>query len=77
MASTSPHNHSDLLRRYAEGELTWRSLQESGFDNYIQVLAGLGEMGLRPPIAAMEGPNVEARTRGRALVRRLLRGRPG
>ena len=47
-----------LLRRYAAGALSWHALQmEHGFDNYRQVLAGLGELGLRPPIAAMVGPN--------------------
>ncbi len=62
-----------LLRQYAAGEITWHSLQERGFDNYVEVLAGLGELGLRPPVAAMEGPNVEARRRGRALIRQALR----
>jgi hypothetical protein len=66
-------NRDTLLRAYAAGTVTWRTLQDSGFDSYLQVLAGLGELGLRPPIAAMVGPNVAARTRGRALIRRLLR----
>ena len=70
------HDREDLLRRYAAGEVTWRALQERGFDNYLQVLGGLGELGLRPPIASMHGPNVEARERGRALLRRLLRDQP-
>jgi len=63
----------ELLRRYAAGGITWHSLQERGFDNYVEVLAGLGELGLRPPVAPMEGPNVEARRRGRALIREALR----
>ncbi len=62
-----------LIRQYAAGEITWHSLQQSGFDNYVQVLGGLGELGLRPPVAPMEGPNVEARRRGRALIREALR----
>ena len=62
-----------LLRRYAEGEVTWRELQARGFDDYVAVLAGLGEMGLRPPIAPLEGPNREARERGRAIIRQALR----
>ncbi|HLY58704.1 MAG TPA: hypothetical protein VKS60_24285 [Stellaceae bacterium] len=61
-----------LIRQYAAGEITWHALRERGFDNYVQVLAGLGELGLRPPVASMEGPNVEARQRGRRLLRRLL-----
>jgi len=52
-----------LIRQYAAGEITWRALRERGFDNYVQVLGALGELGLRPPIAPMEGPNVEAVTR--------------
>jgi hypothetical protein len=64
-----------LIRQYAAGEVTWRALQERGFDNYVQVLGALGEFGLRPPIAPMEGPNVEARLRGRALIREALRAR--
>jgi hypothetical protein len=64
-----------LIRRYAAGEITWHELREQGFDDYVQVLGALGELGLRPPIAAMTGPNVEARLRGRALIREALRGR--
>ena len=64
-----------LIRRYAAGEITWHDLREQGFDDYVQVLGALGELGLRPPIAAMTGPNVEARLRGRALIREALRGR--
>jgi hypothetical protein len=62
-----------LIRQYAAGEMTWRALRERGFADYVEVLAGLGELGLRPPVAPMEGPNVEARRRGRALIREALR----
>jgi hypothetical protein len=55
-----------LIRQYAAGEITWHTLQERGFDTYVQVLAGLGELGLRQPIAPMDGPNREWRERGRA-----------
>jgi hypothetical protein len=65
-----------LLRQYAAGEATWSSLRERGFADYIEVLGGLGELGLRPPIAPMEGPNVEARLRGLAILREALRARP-
>jgi hypothetical protein len=64
-----------LIRQYAAGEMSWRTLNERGFDDYIQVLAALGELGLRPPVAAMVGPNVEARLRGRALLRDALKAR--
>ncbi len=62
-----------LIRQYAAGEITWRALREQGFENYVQVLGALGELGLRPPVAAMRGPNVEARLRGRAMIREALR----
>jgi hypothetical protein len=64
-----------LIRRYAAGEVTWHALRERGFDDYVRVLGALGELGPRPPIAAMEGTNVEARTRGRAIIRAALTGR--
>ncbi len=64
-----------MLREYAAGDLSWTTLRERGFENYVQVLAGLGELGLRPPIAPMEGPNVAARERGRAIIRRCLQER--
>jgi hypothetical protein len=62
-----------LIRQYAAGEITWHALQYRGFGNYVQVLAALGELGLRPPVATMEGPNIEARRRGRAVIREALR----
>ncbi len=61
-----------LIRQYAAGDVTWHTLQERGFEDYVQVLGALGELGLRPPMAPMEGPNVEARERGRAIIRRAL-----
>jgi hypothetical protein len=64
-----------LIRQYAAGEITWHDLREQGFDDYVQVLGALGELGLRPPVAAMAGPNLEARLRGRALIREALRAR--
>lgn len=66
-----------LLRQYAAGEVTWHELRERGFEDYVQVLGGLGELGLRPPIARMEGPNVAARLRGRALIRAALQRMQG
>ena len=62
-----------LIRQYAAGKITWHALRERGFEDYVQVLAALGEFGLRPPVAAMEGPNVEARKRGRAIIREALK----
>ena len=67
------NDREKLIRQYAAGEITWHSLQQRGFDNYVQVLAGLGELGLRPPVAPMTGPNVAARERGRAMIREALK----
>lgn len=64
-----------LIRQYAAGEITWHALRERGFENYVQVLGALGELGLRPPIAPMQGPNRAARERGRAIIREALRAR--
>lgn len=61
-----------LLRQYAAGEITWTSLRGRGIENYRDVLAGLGALGLRPPTAAMEGPNVAVRIRGRAMILEAL-----
>ena len=61
-----------LIRQYAAGEITWRALRERGFDNHVQVLGALGELGLRPPVVPMDEPNVEARQRGRAIIREAL-----
>ena len=62
-----------LIRQYAAGEVTWHALRDRGFDNFIQVLGALGELGLRPPVARMEGPNRAARERGRAIIREALK----
>lgn len=64
-----------LIRQYAAGEITWHDLRERGFEDYVQVLAALGERGLRPPMAPMAGPNLAARERGRAILREALRNR--
>jgi hypothetical protein len=62
-----------LLRDYAAGAISWSLLRQLGYDNYLDVLAGLGELGLRPPVAPMDGPNREARQRARMLLRQALR----
>jgi hypothetical protein len=37
----------NLIRQYAAGEIAWYALRERGFDDYIQVLGAVGELGLR------------------------------
>ena len=66
-----------LIRQYAAGQITWHALRERGFDDYIQVPGGLGELGLRQPVARMEGPNLAARERGRAVLRQALLAQHG
>ena len=68
-----PNTRDDLLRRYAARDITWRELRERGFEDYVEVLGGLGALGLRAPVAPMAGPNEAARLRGRALIREALR----
>jgi hypothetical protein len=70
MTEDERHN---LLRQYAAGEITWTLLRKRGIENYRDVLAGLGELGLRLPMAPMEGPNVAVRLRARAIIREALR----
>jgi hypothetical protein len=62
-----------LIREYAAGKLSWSYLQRHGFQDYVAVLGGLGELRLRPPVAPMAGPNLAARERGRAIIRDALR----
>jgi hypothetical protein len=65
-----------LIRQYAAGDLAWSTLREKGFDGYLDLLAGLGDLGLRPPVAPMDGPNKAARERGRAFIREALKIAP-
>ena len=62
-----------LIRLYAAGDIAWSTLREKGFSNYVDVFATLGALGLRQPMAPMDGPNVAARERGRAFIRAALR----
>ena len=62
-----------LIRSYAAGDLAWSTLREKGFDSYADVPAAPGALGLRPPMAPMDGPNVVARERGRVFIRQALR----
>lgn len=48
-----------LVRDYADGKVSWQTVRNRGFDNYLDLL---GELGLRPPRAPLqvEGPAREA-----------------
>jgi hypothetical protein len=61
-----------LIRQHAAREITWRELSERGFENTVEAL---GALGLKVPVAPMQGPNVAARERGRAAIREALRTR--
>lgn len=67
---------NQLLRQYAAGEVSWTSLRSRGFESYRDVLAGLGRLHLRPPIAPMDGPNIETRRRAREVIRSALQEAP-
>jgi hypothetical protein len=69
-------NVKKLIRQYAAGDLAWSTLREKGFDNYLDVLEAFGSLGLRYPVAPMDGPNVEVRERGRAFIRKALKTAP-
>ncbi len=66
------NERESLIRQYAAGTLTWHELRERGFEDYIQVLATLGDLGLRQPLAPLEGPNRAARERGIAILREAI-----
>jgi hypothetical protein len=76
MDDLSTYGTRDGLRACAAGTLAWAMLRARGV-TYRDVLAGLGDLGLRRPLAPMKGPNVEARERGTRRLRELLaRRRP-
>lgn len=68
----SDDEKDQLVRRYAAGEISWSMLRRVGLDDFAEVLELLGARGLRPPLASMEGPNVESRLRGRDWLRSAL-----
>ena len=63
---------ADMLRRYAGGEITSRSLRDATDMTYGEVLGELGRLGLRPPIARLDGINGPALRRGRDLLQSWL-----
>ena len=56
------------LRRYARGEISGQAVREATGLTYPLLLAGLSELGLRPPRASFTGPNGPALRRGHELV---------
>lgn len=48
-----------LVRDYAAGRTSWSVLRTKGYTDYLDVLAKLGELGLRTPMAP-DGPQAAA-----------------
>lgn len=63
----------ELIRKYAAGEITWSSLRCRASRISLKFLRLWERLGLRYRVAPMERPNRDARMRGRALIRELLK----
>ncbi len=57
-----------LVRDYAAGRTSWSVLRTKGYTNYIDVLAKLNELDLRPPTAP-DGLQLGAQGRLRGILR--------
>lgn len=62
-----------LAKRYAQGDLTIHELRRAGHHRMIELFADLAEIGARPPLASMIGPNVETRLAGLERLRERLK----
>ena len=71
-AANSMTDRQAILRDYAAGRISWSAVRARGIDSYVDVLAGLGALGLRPPMTELGGPNAASRAAGRAMIRELL-----
>jgi len=56
------------LRKYARGELTSGAVRDDTGMDYSEILAGLGKLELRPPVASFDGINGPALRRGVAVM---------
>jgi hypothetical protein len=63
---------AEVLRKYARGELTSRAVRDETGMDYSEILAGLGRLGLRPPVANFDGINGPALRRGVAVMLEAL-----
>ena len=63
---------AEFLRKYARGELTSRAVREATGMDYGDILACLGALGLRPPVANLDGINGPALRRGVAALLEAL-----
>lgn len=63
----------DAVRRYADGELSWSDLKRMGVRRYTEVMADLADMGLRLPVAPLEGESAAMRQAGIIRLEEALR----
>jgi hypothetical protein len=70
--TSSQDKRVELLKAYVAGEVSVHDLRRSGFGRNTDILAGLADLGLRPPLAAMDGPNVDTRRAGIARLEKIL-----
>jgi hypothetical protein len=71
----SEADNEKLIRQYAAGEITWRALRERGLTITCRFSGHSVDSVFGPLVAPIRGPNVEARERGRAIIREALRAR--
>jgi hypothetical protein len=45
----------EAQRKYARGQRTSRAIRDETGMDYSEILAGLGRLGLRPPVASFDG----------------------
>ena len=63
-----------LARDYASGAKSFREIQDAGLTSYIELLAALADLKLKPPLARDIGPNLETRRAGMARLISILSG---
>jgi hypothetical protein len=60
------------VRDCAAGKVSWRALRKHGLKSYIEVLSAMADLGLRPYMAPLTGPNVETRIAGMKVLKDIL-----
>lgn len=66
------NRRQEAVRRYAGDDLCWKDLRHMGIVRYGQVLADLADMGLKYPVAPLEGKNEDLRRRGIAWLEEAI-----
>lgn len=62
-----------LSHRYARGEMSIHELRRAGHSSMIELFSDLAELGERPPLADMIGPNVDTRRAGLERLAAVLK----